>query len=121
MTLTFYGGAKSVTGANYLLEEGELRILIDCGLYQGSKYAEELNYEKFPYEVGTVDYVFLSHSHTDHTGRLPKLYKEGFRGQVIASNATLDLAKKALPDNFSLMKKECEKEGRELLYTLNDL
>lgn len=121
MKITFYGGAKSVTGANYLLEDGDLRIIVDCGLYQGSRYAEELNYEKFPYDPATVDFVFLSHSHTDHTGRLPKLYKEGFRGQIIASNPTLDLAKKALPDNYGLMKTEAEREGIELLYDLEDL
>lgn len=121
MKITFYGGAKSVTGANYLLEDGDLRIIVDCGLYQGSRYAEELNYEKFPYDPSTVDFVFLSHSHTDHTGRLPKLYKEGFRGQIIASNPTLDLAKKALPDNYGLMKTEAEREGIELLYDLEDL
>lgn len=110
-----------MTGANYLLEDGDLRIIVDCGLYQGSRYAEELNYEKFPYDPATVDFVFLSHSHTDHTGRLPKLYKEGFRGQIIASNPTLDLAKKALPDNYGLMKTEAEREGIELLYDLEDL
>jgi len=121
MRLTFYGGAKSVTGANYLLEEGDLRILIDCGLYQGSKYATELNYEKFPYDPGTVDFVFLSHSHTDHIGRLPKLYKEGFRGQIIASKPTLDLAKKALPDNYGLMRSEAERDGLPLLYEFQDI
>lgn len=121
MKLTFYGGTKSVTGANYILEEGDIQIMVDCGLFQGSKFADQLNYEKFPYDVSSVEYVFLSHSHTDHTGRLPKLYKEGFRGQIIASNATLDLAKKALPDNYGLMKEEAEREGHELLYDLNDL
>jgi len=121
MKLTFYGGAKSVTGANYLLEEGCLRIIVDCGLYQGSKYATELNYEKFPYDPGTVNFVFLSHSHTDHIGRLPKLYKEGFRGQIIASKPTLDLAKKALPDNYDLMKSEAERDGLPLLYELQDI
>ena len=121
MKITFYGGAKSVTGANYLIEDGDLKILVDCGLYQGSKYADDLNYEKFPYNPAEVDFVFLSHSHTDHTGRLPKLYKEGFRGQIIASNPTLDLAKKALPDNYGLMKTEAEKEGRPLLYDMKDL
>ncbi|PIR41874.1 MAG: MBL fold hydrolase [Candidatus Yanofskybacteria bacterium CG10_big_fil_rev_8_21_14_0_10_37_15] len=121
MKIIFYGGVKSVTGANYLLEEDNLRIIVDCGLYQGSKYAEDLNYEKFPYDPATINFVFLSHSHTDHIGRLPKLYKEGFRGQIIASNPTLDLAKKALPDNYNLMKTEAEREGREFLYSLDDL
>ncbi|MEX2090682.1 MAG: MBL fold metallo-hydrolase [Candidatus Paceibacterota bacterium] len=120
MKITFYGAAKSVTGANYVLEEGDLRIMIDCGLSQGSKYAEELNYEKFPYDPSEIDYVFLSHSHTDHIGRLPKLFKEGFRGQVIASKPTLDLARKALPDNFGLIKEEADKHGHPPLFKLSD-
>ena len=80
MKLTFYGGAQSVTGSNYLLEAGDVRVMIDCGMFQGSSDAEEKNYGPFPYESAELSAVVLSHSHADHTGRLPKLYKEGFRG-----------------------------------------
>ena len=93
MKITFYGGAKSVTGANYLLDFGVKKILVDCGLNQGSKYAEDINAEKFAYDPTEIDLVFITHSHTDHTGRLPKLYKEGFRGKIYASNPACHLAK----------------------------
>ena len=121
MTITFYGGARSVTGANYLLEIGTTKILVDCGMFQGSKYSEDLNYEKFPYDPTEVGFVFVTHSHTDHVGRLPKLYKEGFRGKVIATNATLDLIRKALPDNLNLIKQEAQESGREPLFSIDDL
>ena len=121
MKLTFYGGARQVTGANYLLDISNTKILVDCGMFQGSKYSEDLNYEKFPYDPPKVSFIFITHSHTDHSGRLPKLYKEGFRGKMVATNATLDLMKKALPDNLNLIKQEAEESGREPLFSLKDL
>ena len=121
MRITFYGGAKTVTGANYLLDTGEIKILVDCGLNQGSRYSEEMNYEKFAYNPAEIDFVFLTHSHTDHVGRLPKLFKEGFRGRVIASKPTIDLAKKALPDNLNIITEEAKREGREPIFELKDL
>lgn len=121
MKLTFYGGAKIVTGSNYLFDSGTKKILIDCGLFQGSKYAETLNYEKFAYDASEIDYVFVTHSHTDHSGRLPKLYKEGFRGQLIASKPTLDMIRVALPDNMNLIKAEAAKAGHKPLFNAEDL
>lgn len=121
LKLTFFGGAKSVTGANYLLETGGTKILVDCGLFQGSKYADDLNYAKFPYDPSEINYVFITHSHTDHSGRLPKLYKEGFRGKVYVTKPTLDMMQRALPDNLNLMKAEAEKENREPLFSAEDL
>jgi len=119
--IAFYGGARSVTGANYLLKIDDVKILVDCGMFQGSRYSEDLNYEKFPHDPAEVGFVFITHSHTDHAGRLPKLYKEGFRGKVIATNATLDLIRKALPDNLNLIKQEAQETGREPLFSLKDL
>jgi len=119
MTITFHGGARSVTGANYLLEISNTKILVDCGMFQGSKYSEDLNYEKFPYDPAEINFVFITHSHTDHVGRLPKLYKEGFRGKVIATNATLDLIRKALPDNLNLIREEAEREKIEFQAEIN--
>ena len=121
MILTFHGGAKIVTGANYLLAHGDKKILVDCGLFQGSCYAEELNYEKFAFNPAEIDFVFVTHSHTDHSGRLPKLYKEGFRGRIIATRPTLDMIKTALPDNLTLIKEEAAKDGHEPLFTADDL
>lgn len=121
MKLSFYGGAKQVTGANYLLDTGKIKILVDCGLFQGSRYAEFLNYEKFEYNPADIDFVFLTHSHADHTGRLPKLYREGFRGKVFATKPTIDLTSVALEDNLDLIIDEAKKDGHEPLFTKNDL
>ena len=121
MKLFFYGGAKSVTGANYLLDSGKIKILVDCGLYQGSKYSEDFNYEKFAYSPAEINFIFITHSHTDHIGRLPKLFKEGFRGKVCAAKPTLDLIRKALPDNLNLMTEEAKRENHEPLFELKDL
>ena len=95
--------------------------MVDCGLYQGSKYSEDFNYEKFVYDPAEINFVFITHSHTDHTGRLPKLFKEGFRGKVYASKPTLDLIRQALPDNLNLMAEEAKKENHEPLFEPKDL
>ena len=121
MKLTFYGGAQSVTGSNYLLEVGDIRVLIDCGMFQGSSEAEEKNYGKFPYKPADLSAVFLSHSHADHTGRLPKLYKEGFRGVLYATPPTLDMTFVALPDNLSLMTDAAKKSNHPPLFSQEDL
>lgn len=111
----------SVTGANYLLEQGDLKILVDCGLFQGFKYAEELNYEKFSYNPAEIDYVFITHSHTDHIGRLPKLYKEGFSGKVYVVEPTKELMLRAFPDNRSHMAEEAKNDNHDPLYSAEDV
>ena len=78
MKLTFYGAVKEVTGANYLLESGNTKILIDCGLFQGGTFSEKQNWEPFPFNPKEISAVFITHAHIDHTGRLPKLIKECF-------------------------------------------
>ena len=104
-----------------MLDSGGVKILVDCGLNQGSKYAEDMNYDKFAYDPAQINFVFITHSHTDHVGRLPKLFKEGFRGRVIASKPTIDLAQKALPDNLNIITEEAKREGREPIFNLKDL
>ena len=121
MRITFYGGAKSVTGANYLLEHSGLKILVDCGLHQGSKYAEDLNYQAFAYDPKTIQYLFITHSHIDHVGRLPKLYKDGFRGVIYATPATADIMAVALPDNMLHIMREAEEEHHPPLFEERDL
>src|SRR3989344_5785842 len=121
MKITFYGGAGDVTGANYLLEVGDVRLLVDCGLHQGSKYAEDLNYRPFGYDPATIQYAFVTHSHIDHVGRFPKLYRDGFRGTVYATDATADLMAVALPDNMSHIAREAEQDGHPPLFEEKDL
>ena len=121
MRLTFHGGALSVTGANYLLEHNGTKILVDCGLAQGSKYAEHENYEDFKYDPKTIDYLFITHSHIDHIGRAGKLYKEGFRGKVMTTTATCDLMRVALPDNTSHIMHEAEQDGHDSLFEQEDM
>lgn len=110
-----------MTGSNYLLEKDGLKLLVDCGLFQGSKYAEDLNYGSFPYEPKDIDAVFITHSHADHSGRLPKLYKDGFRGKIFATKPTINLSAIALEDNLDLIKDEARKDGHEPLFRVGDL
>jgi len=120
MKLTFHGGAKSVTGANYLLEHNNKKILVDCGLFQGSKYAETFNYEKFPYSPAEIDVLVITHSHTDHVGRVPKLYKDGFKGKIIATNPAIDLMKEALANSTGLLADEARRNGHEPIFNMKD-
>lgn len=121
MKLTFYGGTKSVTGSNYLLEEGDVKILVDCGLIQGSKYTEQQNYDDFAYDPKEIQYLFVTHSHMDHGGRIPKLIKEGFKGKIYATNPTRDLLDKAFPDSLHIMRDDARAGGFEPLYDENDI
>lgn len=121
MKLTFCGGAMSVTGANYLLEHGSTKILVDCGLFQGSQFADDLNYEPFLYHPAEIDYLIITHSHIDHIGRVPKLYKDGFRGQIITTTATADMMKVTLPDNMQHIISEAREMGKEALFDEADL
>ena len=121
MKITFHGGAQWVTGANYLLDADRAKILVDCGLFQGKKYAEDLNYQPFKYDPANIDFVLITHSHIDHIGRLPKLYKDGFRGKIYATVATKDLMAVALPDNLGRISEEAKQENHEPLFSGDDL
>lgn len=105
MKITFYGGAKSVTGANYLLTNNGVNFLVDCGLFQGKNY-EEMNYKNFEYNPQKIKSVFITHAHIDHIGRIPKLVKEGFNGKIYSTNPTKDLSLPMLLDAAKIMRKE---------------
>ncbi|MBT8405265.1 MAG: MBL fold metallo-hydrolase [Gemmatimonadetes bacterium] len=106
MKLTFWGAAQTVTGSLHMVEFGNRRVFMDCGLFQGRRsLARRLNAE-FPADPGTVDAVLLSHAHIDHAGLLPKLYREGFRGPVYATDATRDLCASMLPDSAYIQEKD---------------
>ena len=120
-TLTFHSAARSVTGANYLLETKKSKVLVDCGLIQGARHAEEKNYEPFPYDPASIDAVFVTHAHIDHTGRLPKLVKDGFRGKIFMTPPTRDFTEIMLHDSQGLMRDEAKREKRKELYTKTDV
>jgi metallo-beta-lactamase family protein len=115
MKITFLGAAKTVTGSCYLVETENSRFLVDCGMFQGHAKENALNEEAFPFDPAKLDFVLLTHSHIDHSGRLPKLYVDGFRGPVIATNATTDLCGLMLPDCGHIQEFENEWANRKRL------
>ena len=130
INIHFLGAAGTVTGSKYLVDTGERKILIDCGLFQGLKELRLKNWEYPPVDVSEIDVVLLTHGHMDHTGYLPRLVKQGFKGAIYATNPTLDIAKIILNDSAKIQEQEAEranKEGyskhspAEPLYTLNDV
>ena len=121
MKVTFFGATKTVTGSNFLVEGGGKKFLVDCGLYQGSTKDEMKNNESFPYDVNEIDFVLLTHAHIDHSGRIPKLYKEGYRNSVFATHATCDLCAIMLPDSGHIQETETEWKNRKRIRRGEDL
>ena len=105
-SITFLGGAGTVTGSKYLIETGNHRILVDCGLFQGYKLLRERNWAPFPIEPRLIDAVVLTHAHLDHSGYLPLLVKNGFSGPIISTHATLKLCELILPDSGHIMESD---------------
>lgn len=121
LKLTFHGGAGVVTGACYLLDNGQAKILIDCGMQQGGRAVEEINRHPFGFDPKEIAALMVTHAHIDHTGRIPKLYAEGFRGQIYATPPTLDFAHVLLLDNENLLRGVAEKFKEKPLYTTDDI
>ncbi|WP_410004915.1 MBL fold metallo-hydrolase RNA specificity domain-containing protein [Aequorivita nionensis] len=109
----FLGAAGTVTGSKYLIETPEKNILIDCGMFQGLKELREKNWEYLPIDVSTIDIVLLTHGHLDHTGYLPRLVKQGFRGKIIGTAPTLAITKIILLDSAKIHEEEAEKANEE--------
>jgi metallo-beta-lactamase family protein len=113
MRLSFLGAAGTVTGSRYLVETADgTRILIDCGLFQGLKQLRQRNWRRFPVAPESIDTILLTHAHIDHTGYLPALVRDGFRGRIFATGPTVDLASIMLPDSGHLQEEEAKYANR---------
>jgi metallo-beta-lactamase family protein len=110
--LTRYGAADGVTGSKHCIEFGGSRLLLDCGLFQGLKLHRERNWQRLPIELGSIDAVLLSHAHLDHSGWLPVLARQGYRGPIYASPATRDLAAVLLADSAHLQEEDARRTNR---------
>lgn len=119
--LSFFGAAQEVTGSCFLLESENTKVLIDCGMFQGSRFNEKRTRELFPFDPASIDALFVTHAHIDHTGRIPKLAKEGFKGKIYSTPATKELAELMLKDSTGVLEKEAKREKEEILYTENDV
>src|SRR3989344_3437084 len=103
-SLTFFGGVGTATGANILFEYSGKKIMVDCGLLQGSREDELKNFEPFAYDPSSVDFLLITHAHMDHIGKVPKLVREGFKGKIISTIETMELARPMLEDALKVMK-----------------
>jgi metallo-beta-lactamase family protein len=106
MRVTFWGAAETVTGSRFVVEGGASRLLVDCGLFQGLKRLRELNWAPFPVDPASLDAVVLTHAHIDHSGYLPALVRDGFRGRIWCTEATAALAGILLPDAAHLQEED---------------
>jgi metallo-beta-lactamase family protein len=113
MKVEFLGGVRTVTGSATLLEKGSLKWLVDCGMFQGGKELEDRNWKIQPYQAKNLSFILLTHAHIDHSGLIPKLVKEGFRGKVICTKATLDLCDVMLQDSGHIQEMEAEWQNRK--------
>lgn len=116
MQLTFLGANRTVTGSKYLLQDADKNIMVDCGLFQGQKELRLRNWQPFPFRAADIDALILTHAHLDHTGAIPLLVKQGFRGKIYCTPATYSLCKIILPDSGSIHEEDAERANR-LHYT----
>ncbi|MFZ7120449.1 MAG: MBL fold metallo-hydrolase RNA specificity domain-containing protein [Eubacteriaceae bacterium] len=131
MEISFFGATQMVTGSCYLITLNKTKILVDCGMFQGNKKVRNLNYVDFPFNPKEIDYLLLTHAHIDHSGRIPGLFKNGFKGVIICNNATYDLCDIMLHDSAHIQEVELEWKNRkrkrrgqlllEPLYTHSDV
>jgi metallo-beta-lactamase family protein len=114
-SIEFWGGVGTVTGSKYLVVTDKARVLVDCGLFQGLKELRERNWQDPPFDPHSLDAVLITHAHIDHTGYLPRLVRQGFRGPVYCSRGTADLLKILLPDAGRLQEEEADYRNRHNL------
>jgi len=116
LKLTFCSGAGTVTGSNFLLESDDYKLLIDCGLLQTTKIADEENWEPFMYDSRLIQSLLVTHAHTDHIGRIPKLFHEGFEGKIYSTEPTKDLAEVMLNDTAKILSHKDKKYELDIIY-----
>ncbi len=121
MKISFHGAAGEVTGSCILIETEKAKFLVDCGMFQGSKFASEENLADFKFKPEEINFLILTHAHADHCGRLPKLYKDGFRGKIYSTSATRDLAEIILIDSAKIIAEEAKEHGIMPLFETNDV
>lgn len=121
MKITFCGAAERVTGSNYLVNTGKINFLVDCGLFQGSTEADKQNWDDFLYDPKKIDFVLITHSHIDHIGRLPLLYKRGFRGKIYSTSPTAEFCRIFLEDNCKILSDLAKNLGLNSLYDQSDV
>ncbi len=113
MKLSFLGAAGEVTGSSYMIETGDVKFMVDCGMFQGGNEADEKNLSALRFDVSTLDFVLLTHAHIDHSGLLPRLCKLGFNGPIYATEATCDLLEVMLLDSAHIQESEAERDNRK--------
>src|SRR3990167_1396175 len=121
MRLSFYGACREVTGSNILFETSGQKIIIECGFFQGGGNSEERNFAPFAFDPASCNTAIVGHAHLDHTGRLPKLVKDGFCGQIFSTAPTKDLTELVLADAQKLMEEEAERNDHKPLYSKTDV
>jgi len=114
MKLQFLGGVRTVTGSCYYLEGRNFRVLVECGMFQGQE-ADVVNKRPFAFDPAAIDCLFLTHSHLDHVGLVPRLVKEGFKGRIIATSGTADIAELILYDSAHIQESDTEWQNRRAM------
>ena len=111
--LSFHGGAGTVTGSRFLVETGKTRLLVDAGLFQGLKKLREMNWAELRFDPASLDCILLTHAHIDHSGFLPRLTRQRFRGPVRTTHASLDLSRLLLMDAAKIQEEDAEFANRK--------
>ncbi|MFA5029314.1 MAG: MBL fold metallo-hydrolase [Patescibacteria group bacterium] len=121
MKISFYGACREVTGSCILVVTTKNKFLVDCGIFQGEKFAMAKNFEPFEFDASSIDFVLLTHAHLDHCGRLPKLVKAGFKGKIYCSEPTKDLTEIILEDSARVIQEEARRHQHQPLYLAKDV